>query len=154
MKYTTKRIEVDAVQFVNSDEPLPAGVERGHEARYAGDSSDQSFFRHKYGPIYSYFVDTGSGKIQIRPGEWVVTLEDGSRCPYSNEDFEKCFDLASEHRSAAPELLKHLKYAVMLLDRLGPGPMVSRVHREEAYQLLPGTLEELRAVIAKAEVAR
>jgi hypothetical protein len=94
MKYVTKRFEVDAVQFVDSDHPLPAGVERGEEARYAGSGSDQSFFRHKYGPIYNYFVETGHGRIQIRPGDWVVTMKDGSRYPYPREDFEKCFELA------------------------------------------------------------
>lgn len=90
MKYVTKQIEVDAVQFVDPDLPLPEGVERGHEARYGG--NDQSFFRHKYGPIYNYFIKNKSGDFQVRPGDWVITTKDGNRYPISDEEFKQCFD--------------------------------------------------------------
>lgn len=51
--------------------------------------------------------------------------------------------------AAAPELLQHLKYASMLLDRLRP--TASETHREEALALLAGTQCDIEAIIRKAE---
>lgn len=50
---------------------------------------------------------------------------------------------------AAPDLLQHLKYMVMLAERLGPG--ASEVHREEALALCRGTIRDAEEIIAKAE---
>lgn len=92
-KFLRRRELVDAVQFKQDDIEygrLPKGVVQGKEALYGG--GDQRFFREKYGPIYAYYVDTPNGQIVIRPGDWVVTLEDGSRYPYEGHVFEKLYE--------------------------------------------------------------
>ena len=50
---------------------------------------------------------------------------------------------------AAPDLLQHLKFMLMLAANLGPD--ASEVHRREALAVYRGTVKEAEEVIAKAQ---
>ncbi len=83
MKVRKKSPVFDAVQFTDKAR-IPEGVKL-REARWGG--GDQSFFNHKYGPIYEYVCDTVDGLVRVKLGWWIVTDPEGKRISCGPETF-------------------------------------------------------------------
>jgi len=54
--------------------------------------------------------------------------------------------VVARHQRATRELSRHLGYVCMIAERLGP---VSGFHREEALEMLKGTVQAARKVMAE-----
>ena len=94
MKFNHESGVVEAVQFVDSDAPLPNGVRRGEQAEWAGGPEWQSFFNKKYGAIYKYYVDTPEGPVRILLHDWVITKSNGNQYPCNDAAFKKAYKVA------------------------------------------------------------
>jgi hypothetical protein len=106
MKYRKKE-SVEAVQFTNEANP-PDGIYR-EEGRWAGSFSDQSFFNHKYGPIYKYYVKTLEGPLEVKVGDWILTGPRGEHWPCKADIFAETYVAENAPPSDdAVEIIKEL----------------------------------------------
>ena len=100
MKYTQKPIEIEADQwFPPGDErhaPEMLSHRKGNSVNppdylqngdlFASPSTDIDGF-----PT-SYFVQTSMGKMKVFPGDWIITRNNGSRCPCDSDTFSAIYE--------------------------------------------------------------
>ena len=85
MKYRRKTYFIDAEQFRLDRDPWPKDV---YSAEFDVPSTQK-----KFGPYYYLTIQPTGLRIAISPGDWIITILDGTKEVMNNDDFNKRFEI-------------------------------------------------------------
>ena len=100
MKYTQKPVEIEAAQWFppghEKHDPSMLSHRKGNSVNppdylqngdlFASPSSDIPGF------TTSYFVKTARGNMRVFTGDWIITRNNGERCPCDPDTFESFYE--------------------------------------------------------------